>query len=93
MILKLKYKTGKENGVADALSRKIQFSAITTVHCEAWEGLEEEILADEKLKKIVQDLLGDSSSHPDYKLKNGSLYREDRIVQPRNCNSNIRLET
>jgi hypothetical protein len=31
----VKYKPGKENSVADALSRKMQYSTLTTVHCEA----------------------------------------------------------
>lgn len=49
----IKYKPGKENGVTDALSRKREFLAITTVHCEVWDGLEEEVLADERLKTVL----------------------------------------
>lgn len=73
--LQIVYKPGRENGVADALSRKMQFSDIITVHCEAWDGLEEEVQGDKKLKTIVQDLLGDPTSHPGYVLKKGRLYK------------------
>ncbi|PNY10828.1 hypothetical protein L195_g007418 [Trifolium pratense] len=45
-----KYKPGKENNVVDALSRQMQYHTITTVQCEAWEGLEEEVQQDDKLK-------------------------------------------
>lgn len=39
--------------------------------------------SDVKLRSIVQDLLGDSASHPGYQLKKGRLYKDDRIVIPR----------
>lgn len=81
--LDIKYKPRKENGAADALSRQMQYATITTVHCEIWEGLEEEIQEDEKMRRIVQDLLGDSTSHIGYQLKKGRLYKEDGIVVPK----------
>jgi hypothetical protein len=55
----VKYKPGKENSVADALSRQIQYASITTVQCEVWEGLDDEVQKDEKLKAVVQALLND----------------------------------
>jgi hypothetical protein len=79
----VKYKPGKENGVADALSRQMQYSTISMVQCEAWEGLEEEIQKDEKLKKLVQDLIGDPLSHPGYQLRGGKLFHEGRVVIPK----------
>ncbi|PNY04175.1 hypothetical protein L195_g000590 [Trifolium pratense] len=79
----MKYKPGKENSAADALSRQMQYATFSTVQCEAWEGFEAEVQADEKLKQIVQDLVVDPSSHTGYKLKKGRLYYEDRIVLPK----------
>lgn len=38
---KVKYKPGKENSAVDSLSRQMQYANITTLQCEAWEGLEE----------------------------------------------------
>ena len=53
----IRYKVGKENQAADALSRKLYYSAIFAVTFQEWEGLEEEIQADIKLKGILQALL------------------------------------
>lgn len=48
----------------DALSRQKQYATITIVHYKIWKGLEEEMQGgNEKLKRIVQDLLSDSGSH------------------------------
>ncbi|PNX76538.1 hypothetical protein L195_g032490, partial [Trifolium pratense] len=80
----VKYKPGKENSVADALSRQMQYQAVTMIQCEAWEGLESEIQDDDKLKKVVQDLIGEPLSHQGYQLKGGRLYHEGRIVIPKN---------
>ena len=54
---KIKYKAGKENRAADALSRKIYYSAISTVTFQDWEGLEQEGQYDDKLKFIMQNLI------------------------------------
>ncbi|PNY06092.1 hypothetical protein L195_g002554 [Trifolium pratense] len=61
----------------------MQYATITTVKCEAWEGLEDEIQSDQKLKKIVQDLTMDPNSHTRFHLKQGRLYHEDIIVIPK----------
>ncbi|MCH98725.1 enzymatic polyprotein, partial [Trifolium medium] len=69
----IKYKPGKENSVADALSRKMQYNTITTIQCETWAGLEDEVQNDDKLKGMVQALMVDPMSHPGYQLKGGSV--------------------
>ncbi|CAJ2661553.1 unnamed protein product [Trifolium pratense] len=80
----VKYKPGKENSVADALSRQMQYSTISVVQCEAWEGLEEEIQKDDKLKILVQELISDPLSHPGYQLRGGKLFHEGRVAIPKN---------
>ncbi|MCI18898.1 hypothetical protein A2U01_0040053 [Trifolium medium] len=79
----VKYKPGKENNAADSLSRQMQYVTITTIQCEAWHGLEEEVQSDEKLKTIVQALLSDPCSQNGFQLKGGRLYHEGRIVIPK----------
>lgn len=80
----VKYKPRRDNNVVDPLSRKMQYVHITTFQCEAWEGLEEDIQKDDKLKSIVQDLISDPTSHKGFQLKGGRLYYEGRIVIPKN---------
>ncbi|KAI5408711.1 hypothetical protein KIW84_054516 [Lathyrus oleraceus] len=80
----VKYKPGKENSAADSLSRHMQYAHITTIQCEAWEGLEEEIRKDDKLRSIVQTLISDPASQKGFQLKGGRLYHEGRVVIPRN---------
>ena len=46
----VKYKPGKQNSAADALSRRLHLSAISTVQIFEWAGIEEELLADEMLE-------------------------------------------
>lgn len=41
----------------------MQFFTITRMQCEASEGLEVEVKADEKMKGIFQDLLGERGLH------------------------------
>ena len=79
----IKYKPGIENRAADALSRKLLFSAMSTICFFEWEELEAEIEKDEKLKKILQGLLVTGVEHPGYKVTNGRLYYQYRLVIPK----------
>lgn len=65
----IKYKPGIENRAADAISRQLQYSALSTVQCLEWDGLKEEVQADERLKWIIQDLLSNEDAHKGYHLK------------------------
>jgi len=50
----IKYWVGRENQVKDALSRKIQFSAITTVTTSELKDIEEEVQKDPKFVSIIR---------------------------------------
>ena len=45
-----------------------------------WEGLEEEVHQDEKLKGIMQTLLLGEESQQEFKLNGGRLYYKNRLV-------------
>lgn len=79
----IKYKSGKENSAADALSRQMQCMMLTTIHCPMWDGLDEEVQADQKLRSVVQDLLGQPDARRGYQLKKDRLFYKDRIVLPK----------
>lgn len=80
----VKYKPRRENNATDSLSRQMQYAHITTIQCEFWEGLEDEIQKDDKLKTIVQALVSDPHSHKGFQLKGRRLYHEGRVVIPKN---------
>lgn len=58
----IQYKSGRDNSVADALSRKAKeplLHAFSVMHTQGLENIEEEVHNDDKLKMIVQGLLLD----------------------------------
>ena len=79
----VKYKPGQHNSVADALSRRLHMTAISTVQFIEWEGIEEELFADEKLKKVMQELLVQPDKHAGFELKQGKLWYKGRLVLPK----------
>ena len=80
---KVKYKPRKQNGVADALSKKMYFTAISSMQFFDWEGIEEELLADDKMKRVLQDLVDKPNSQPGFKLRQGRLLYKGRVVLAR----------
>lgn len=62
------YKEGKENRVADALSRVVTTQAISMVCNEELNTVAEEIGQDQQLQKIIQELICHPQSHPLYVL-------------------------
>ncbi|CAH9139323.1 unnamed protein product [Cuscuta epithymum] len=79
----IKYKPGVENKAADALSRKGHFYSLSVVTCQEWEGLEDELLEDEKYKTMLQKLMIDPDSIPHFKVSQGLLYFKGRLVIPK----------
>ena len=70
----IRYKAGKVNHAANALSRKLYYSVISNVTFQDWEGLEDEVWADDKLKSILQGLIYGSNTQQRFELKGGHLY-------------------
>ena len=62
------YKADKDNLVADILSRRLQFSAISSVQFSDWDGIREELAADDRMKRVMQDLVTDLHSHSGFQL-------------------------
>ncbi|CAH9105349.1 unnamed protein product [Cuscuta europaea] len=79
----IRYKPGIENKAADALSRKYSYAAISTVTCQEWEGLEEELEKDPKWGETMQKMLIQPDKYPDYKRKGGLLYYKGRLILPK----------
>lgn len=82
----IRYNPGKENKVADALSRlhvdvALQVLSIATVI--DWDQIKEEVQRDANLKEIVAALIKDPSSTPNWTLENGLLCYKHRVVIPR----------
>lgn len=65
----VKYELGKFNGAVDALSRRMYFVAISSVQFFDWDEIEDELLVDDKLKKVLQDLVDTPDSHPGFELR------------------------
>ncbi|XP_050876380.1 uncharacterized protein LOC127080095 [Lathyrus oleraceus] len=79
----VKYKPGRENNDADSLSRQMHYAHITTIQCEAWEGWEDEVHKNDKIKVIMQTLVSDPCSHKGFQLKGGRLYHKGIVVNPK----------
>ena len=79
----IRYKAGKENRAADALFRKMYYNAISSVTFQEWEGLQEKVQGDNKLKTIMQSLLHGEDSLEGFQLKGGRLYYKEKLVIPK----------
>ncbi|KAE9594889.1 putative nucleotidyltransferase, Ribonuclease H [Lupinus albus] len=76
----IQYKPGQENSAADALSRKLMYTAISIVNNEETENWIQEVQGDPKWRQVMQDLIVSSAVHPGFELKKGILYYKDRLV-------------
>lgn len=83
----IQYKPGLENKAADALSRKnmvAELFAVSVPTAIQLENIGEAVDKDEELQKLVQELLSDPASHPDYAWVQGRLLRKGKLVIPKN---------
>ena len=76
----IKYKAGLENRVADALSRRFHFSAISVISTAEWGELEDEVVVDVKLNAIMQRLICGEEGAASFSLKNGRLLYKGWLV-------------
>jgi len=77
------YRPGKENTVADALSRKGHFLALSSFHIDEWEAWEKEVHQDSKLTSLIQDLMVNSKAHPGYEWTKNRLFYQGKLVLPK----------
>ena len=83
----IQYKPGKENRVADALSRQEnegELVALTVWHNRDMESVENEMLNDEELRDIAQRVLQGREVPQGYTMKGGVLFWEGRLVLSKN---------
>jgi len=84
----VEYKPGKENKVADALSRKMEesnegnLSAITALANTWLEQLRTSYAIDPKLQQIIKKLEQDSLAFQNYKQQDGLLFYKGRLSIP-----------
>ena len=74
----LEYKPGRGNVVADALSRKAELAAITTVHCDIQDAIKDGMQHDLEAKKLME--LAAQGKTRRFWVKEGLLLTTDRRV-------------
>jgi len=57
--------------------------AISLFQTDEWEAWEAEVQQDAKLTSLMQEFLVNSKAHDDYKLKNGRLFYQGKLVLPK----------
>ncbi|KAK7279402.1 hypothetical protein RJT34_24453 [Clitoria ternatea] len=79
----IKYRPGKENTAADALSRKPMFLTMTVLKFNEWENWDIEVQKDSRLQAIMQELLVDPNTNVGYSMRGGKLYYKGKLVLPK----------
>jgi len=74
----IQYKPRLANKAVDALLKVMSYHAISMVTNLELTNLVEKILADEVLKKIMQQLLACPTSHSHYSIEHGCLWYKQR---------------
>lgn len=82
----IQYKSGKDNRVVDALSRKeeMELKAFSVCQYDDLLRWEEEIKKDAKLSLILQQLITNENPPEGYTLRRGCLLYQGRLVLPKN---------
>ncbi|XP_019416449.1 PREDICTED: uncharacterized protein LOC109327750 [Lupinus angustifolius] len=76
----IQFKPGRENTVADALSRKAYYSALSVINVGDAEGWFQEVQQEPKWRKVVQDLAENPESHPGFQFQSGRLLYKGSVV-------------
>jgi len=79
-VFEIQYKPGKENSSDDALSRRSSYCALTVLQILDFEEWIEEIKQDDKLQKIMHDLIIDPASHMGYTVRDHKLFYKDKLM-------------
>lgn len=74
------YKKGKENIVADALSRRPTIAAISSTKSDLWRKIQELWEKDPELKKLIQQLQQEGQERQQYEWVQGQLKRKGKLV-------------
>jgi len=80
MDFEIQYQSDKENGVANALSRKMIFLALSTVHLTDFVDWNSELQHNPYLQGIIHDLIQDSQSHLEFLFRNQKLFYKGMLV-------------
>ena len=79
----LRHKVGKENLVADALSRRKHLLTTMVVTVTGFEQIKQEYTNDKDFGTIYADFLnGDKAKHPHYSVHDGFLFQGNKLYLP-----------
>ncbi|RDX87042.1 Retrovirus-related Pol polyprotein from transposon 17.6, partial [Mucuna pruriens] len=80
----IQYKPGRENSVADVLSRSVTYAAISFLKFTDGEQWVEEVQKDAALQKVTQDLISNPNSHEYYYQLRGDKGDIQVFIKPIN---------
>ena len=84
----IQYKEGKENLVADALSRvtgsEVLHMALSVLECDLLQQIKNAYTSDPTLHNLIDDLERTPTSHPQFTWSRGLLRRKSKLVVPGN---------
>ena len=90
----IKFRLGKENQAADALSRRVVALAISLANSTLLEEIQQEILLDDFFGNLINEIKGQRNSRilEDYILKEGLLFFKNRLCIPNKLRNQILKE-
>ena len=90
----IKFRPGKENQAADALSKRVVVLAISLANSTLLEEIQQEILLDDFFGNLINEIKGQRNSRilEDYILKEGLLFFKNRLCIPNKLRNQILKE-